>query len=215
MKSIRILLSMALVLGAFTLNAQAQELLENGGFESALLAPDLSEEGNFSSFSGGPTQPFQDTVNPNTGLAHLTTVFAGEDNTFAGVQQTQGGIITGETYTFSLLAQAAGPLGFNVEFRLEYLDDLGGFVGGIFDNNVDITAGLNDTTYSFFTQSSIAPAGATQLRAVFAGQSFGGGDNTGTVFADDFSVTGVTIPEPASFGLLALGMVGFASRRRR
>ena len=48
-------------------------------------------------------------------------------------------------------------------------------------------------TYSQFTQTNTAPAGATSLRAVIAVQSFGAGvdaSNTGALFIDDTSIMG-------------------------
>lgn len=223
MKLSRVLLSAALVMGILAHSAQATELLENNGFESALAAPEMSLEGNFSPFAGSaggpaPGFPTTDTINPNACTSHLVASILGEDNAFAGIQQTFSDFVEGETYTYSLFARADGALGINAEFRIEWLQADGAtFVGGQFDNNVDITGALGlSNAYQQFSQSDVAPAGAAFGRAVFAVQSFGGGDNNGTVFVDDVSVDGLqAIPEPASAGVIALCLAGFVSRRRR
>ncbi len=216
MKFTRVFLAAAFFAGLLSLNVSAQELIENGGFESPLLAPNLSVEGNFSGFAGGGVaEPILDATAPNSGASHLSIVFNGEDNSFAGVQQVVDNIVQGATYTFDIAARTVGTFGLNAEFRIEYLDAAGNFVGDQFATNQDITTGLSDT-YANFSNVSTAPTGATSLRAVFAAQSFGAGNNIGTVFADDFSLTGpVAVPEPSSLCLLSVAMVGLASRRRR
>lgn len=210
---------MALVaLVAFATALRADELGSNNGFEDPIGPVGGAAPNVWNPFVGpGAAGAGTDTVAPLAGATHASIVIAGANDSFAGFQHQVNGITTGETYSFGLNARSVGPVlgGINAEFRLEWLDAAGGFVGGQFDNNVDISTGLTNS-YAFFTQSHVAPAGATSLRAVFAVQSFGAGDNNGGMFVDNTTIQGPSaIPEPASAALLCLGMIGLVARRQR
>lgn len=217
MKNSRVLLAAAFAIGMLATAAQAEiALIENGGFESALEAPEINPVGNWSAFSGGPAFPDLDTTNPLSGASHLSIIIDGQDNSFAGVQQSEENIIGGEDYTFTINAIAVGALGANTEFRLEWFNSLGEFAVDQFTTNTDITAGLTTTEYNEFSLTATAPADAVSLRAVIASQSFTAGDNFSTVFIDDASVIGPSaVPEPTSAGLVALCLTGLVARRRR
>ena len=208
---------------ALVSNVQGQNLLGNSSFESPLLplaAPSVN--GNFAPFTGSsggpiPVDPVPTTTNPLTGAQSLEIAFAGEGAAFSGVQQSVFGLAAGTPVTLTVNAVSdGGNLGVNAEFRIEYLDAVGGFLGGgQFANNDDFTNSLSNT-FTTFTQTSLVPAGTFETRAVLAGQSFGGGvegstDDIGTVFFDDINL----VPEPSALGMLALGIAGVASRRRR
>ena len=202
---------------AMLLASEAQanntELLANTSFESA-LEEDTSPTTTWGGFSGYGIFPTLDTTAPLSGASHLALTMGGVGGSFQGVQQAENGIITGEDYTFSFSARTADmtDFGLNAEFRIEWLDSMGGFVGGQFDNNAAIVA---DDTYSVYSQTHSAPAGATQARVVIAVQTFGSPGTNGTLYIDDASLTGPkAIPEPAA-GLVALALVGFVARRRR
>ena len=180
----------------------AASLLANTGFETPIVSG--AGSGNWGTFSGsGPAEPTVGTVNPNSGSQHVNMTIAGNDNAFTGIQQNFDNIIVGNDYTFSFSALRSGALGLNAEFRIEWLDVGGAFVGGQFDNNQDITTSLTES-YTLFSQTRTAPAGAVSGRAVIALQSFGAGDNNGIVFIDDADVDGVVIPEPVSYTHLTL-----------
>ena len=217
MKISRVLLAAAFAISMLATAAQAEiALIENGDFESALEAPELNPVGNWSAFTGGPAFPDLDTVNPLGGASHLSIIIDGQDNSFAGVQQTEENIVGGADYTFTINAIAVGELGANTEFRLEWFNSVGGFAADPFSTNTDITAGLTTTEYNEFSFTATAPADAVSLRAVIASQSFTDGDNFSTVFIDNASVFGPTaIPEPTSAGLVALCITGLVARRRR
>lgn len=205
---------------AFLMNASVQanatELLANAGFESA-IEQDTSPDTTWGGFTGYGVFPLLDTTAPNSGASHLALTMGGVDGSFQGVQQAENGIIEGEDYTFSIMARTADEtdFGLNAEFRIEWLDAMGAFVGGQFDNNVGIGGSVNDT-YQTFSQTHTAPAGATTLRAVIAVQTFGAPGTNGSLFIDDASLTGPkAIPEPTAAGLVALAMTGVVARRRR
>lgn len=198
-------------------NVQAQNLLGNGGFESELGPDDSVPTDTFATFTGGPERPSLSTVAPNSGTQHLTAQILGVDATFVGIQQGIDNIIAGEEYTFSFFARGDGPVDLNAEFRIEYLNELGEFAEDQFTNNQDIAPALTDT-YAEFSQTNTAPEGAVSARAIFALATFNAGTDTGTVFLDDASFTGVVsaaVPEPSSLGLMAAGLIGLATRRRR
>ena len=171
------------VVAAMTLcsGAQAQNVnFVNGDFESVLFdANIIPVTGNTIPFdNGGTTLGFSDTTSPFAGLTHGTAQILGDENSFAGFQQQIANIVAGANYTFEFYGRSSAPTleGIDAEFRIEYFDAAGGVLGpgGIFTNNVGITSTVTDT-YQLFSQTNVAPAGATSLRAVVAVQSFGVG----------------------------------------
>lgn len=206
----------ALAMLAVSPAVNADELLSNGGFESAIEGPNTGVAGNWNWFVLGADTTSSasiETIAPLSGVSHLDLIMAGTDNSFVGVQQSHVGVAEGTDYTFSFNARTDGnALGIGAEFRIEWLDTDGNFVGDQFANNEVITGSLTDS-YQLFTQTRVAPTDAAEVRVVFALQSFGGGDNTGRVYLDDASLIGV--PEPSSAIVLAMGVVGLVTRRRR
>jgi len=189
---------------------KAANLLMNSDFENPLFAPEVAGDGNWSAFSGGPAFPDVSTVAPFAGAQHLAGTINGLNDTFSGIQQNFP-TLEGEEYTFSLYARGDGPVDLGVEFRIEWLDATGAFVGGQFDNNVAIQDSLTDT-YQLFSQTRTAPAGTASGRVVIALQTFTGGTDIGTVFIDNAEVEG--IPEPSSLLLSSIAALGLLRRRR-
>jgi len=204
--------------------AQNAELIVNGGFEGNILSADINvlSPGNTFSFDNDFVSDsafaFRDNTTPFAGSFHGTIGILFLENSFAGFVQQIDNVTVGANYNFEFYARSQSPTlgGINAEFRLEYLDAAGNFIGGQFDNNVDISSSLTDS-YQLFSQNSVAPVGATTLSAVVAVQSFGTGDgsndNTGALDVDNFSVS--IVPEPTSLGLLGLAAAGLVVRRRR
>ena len=169
------------------------ELVSNPSFEDPIGASGDVTPGQWNPFdNGGNTSGFTDTTAPLTGANHGVASIAGDDNSFAGFQQQIDNIVPGEDYTFAFSGRSEGLNlgGIDAEFRIEFLDANGTFAEDQFTNNAPVVA---TDTYSEFTQTHTAPAGATSLRAVIAVQSFGAGvdaSNTGALFIDDTSIIG-------------------------
>lgn len=210
--------------------APAQNLLNNGGFESP-LGFDFSDTSNWNGFFGGPagtyleafndlgaparsgSQALQLTINgvldemdPNYNGTDLTTGF----DAFVGHVQTVMGLSEGTEYEFSLWAMAIGDVTNGVEYRVEWQDAAGVEISR---TNVEIQGGLTDS-YQQFSFSEVAPTGTARAALVIAAQSF---TNDGvvadtTVVIDDASFS--VVPAPASAALLGLGGLVAARRRR-
>lgn len=182
-------------------NAQNVELATNLGFEDpiGMEGEDLPDQ--WSPFIGpGATGAGTNTVAPLDGSIHGAITIDATANSFAGLQYRIDNITEGESYTFSFSARSEGPNlgGVDGEFRFEFLDAAGEFVGDQFGNNEPIAA---TDTYAPFSQTRVAPGGATSLRAVIAIQSFGDGldpSDTGTLFVDGTSIQGPPIGTPPS-----------------
>ena len=213
----------ALTVMAFVTSVHAQDVVLNtdGGFEGPIGAVGAGDPGVNNPFEGGGLAT-QETINPFAGSSHAALTFSGAEAGFAGFQHEIVGITPGASYTLSLYAATGGATsveGVDAEFRIEYLDANGNFAIDQFANNVSLDSVTAD--YALFTQTNVAPANATSLRAVFATQTFGAGadgsnSNTGTLFVDNLSIVGPAIvPEPTSLGFLGLGVFGLVARRRR
>jgi hypothetical protein len=203
---------------AFAGSANAQLL--NGSFESPINF-DGNSAGNWTAFfSGGadfqmaePVDPTGDPSFPTSApdgslVLQIGTVNA--INKFVGVVQNVGGVVAGEEFTLSLEARQIVQDGIDLEFRIEWLDADGGFVGDQFAFNQNITDSLT-TDFQVFSLTAVAPTNAVAANIVIAGQTFTSfAPFTGFVQVDAVSF----VPAPgvaAAFGVVGLG----AARRRR
>jgi hypothetical protein len=159
-------------------------------------------------------------VEPLTGLRHMDLSVVGP-NQFAGVFQRLESLVNpgqprsispGQTVTFSgfhklaALGQLAAPP--TSELKIEWQ--------GAPQNRFDVVA--LPGAYAPFLHSGVAPAGTTGVVITYAISTFGPGQGDARVYIDDFTVTVVPVPEPATVGMIgagALGLVGFVRRRRK
>lgn len=206
-----------LALGASS--AAAQNAVNNPGFEDPTIDTG-SAIGKWFRFDSdnAATVPIEadsseSTVLPRSGTRHIALSTLGA-NQFAGVFQTlenpafPGGarpIGPGATINFTGWHQAVGTTNQTSEIKIEWT--------GAPQNRFDI---LNVPVgqYSQFSHSGVAPVGTTGATITYAISTFGAGQNTtALVYLDDIVVT--VIPEPATMGGMALGLVGLLRLRRR
>lgn len=203
--------SLCIAAAAFAANASAQ--VGNGGFEDGILYDQPLTVGNWLAFFGpaGVQNVSVTNTAPHSGAQHLQTSLSGAPNSFNGVVQPIDGIVPGTSYTLSFYARSGGAVDNGAEFRIEWINAVGGFVGGQFDLNTPIQDALTDE-YQLFSLTAAAPAEAVRANVVFAIQTFlNDGQNFDTaVYWDDVSF----VPAPGAAGLLALGGL-LAVRRRR
>ncbi|MEL6795878.1 MAG: hypothetical protein AAFO89_03550 [Planctomycetota bacterium] len=195
--------------------AQGQNLLGNGGFE-AQVNFDGNDSGNWNSFFGGADFQQSESIVPGVsdgpaaeGAQVLQIGTFNTSNTFVGVTQTVP-VSGGLDYTFAFQAREIVQNGIFAEYRIEWKDAGGSFIGGQFDLNTNLDAGLS-SDFQPFSLTATAPAGAATGTVVIAVQTFGSAAPfEGFIQIDDASF----IPAPASAALLGLGGLAAARRRR-
>lgn len=189
-------------------------LLSNAGFESGLNY-DGNSVGNWAAFFGGAEFQMSESITPvdppidGTQVLQIGTF--NTPNTFVGVVQRVD-IMEGMEYEFSMWAREIVQNGIFAEFRIEWLDASGAFIGDQFALNTPITD-LLDVDFQQFSVSGVAPTGAVFANAVVAVQTFGSAAPfEGFIQVDGASL--VKVPAPASLMLFG-GASLIASRRRR
>lgn len=193
--------------------ASAQNLLNNGGFESDVFF-DFSDLSNWNVFADnfggasainignfGSTTPFE-------GSRALEIVIEGGGGGIVGAVQEVFGVSTGTLYEFSVQARSNGSFtGGQAELKLEWYDSSGGLIS---DVQLNLTPDVLASDYSIQSLQSEAPVGAVRVNTVLVGIAFG--DNL-NVAIDSASL--VVIPAPgAGLGLVLAG-AAIAGRRRR
>jgi hypothetical protein len=108
---------------------------------------------------------------------------------------------------------AASPT--DTELALEFLGVGNVVLGGSVVNELLADGQSNDGVWRQHFLSGVAPAGTllVQVRGSMIDGALNPGINPQSAFLDDFSLT--AIPEPATFALLGLGLVGLTVIRRR
>ena len=203
-------LSSFIVLAGLCASASAQ--VGNAGFEEGILYDVPPAPGNWLACFGpaGIQNVGVTNTAPHSGAQHLHTSLSGAPNTFNGVVQPIDGIVTGQEYTLSLWARAGGLVQNGAEFRIEWINAAGGFVGDQFALNTPIQDMLTDE-YQQFSLTATAPAEAVRANVVFAIQTFlndGAGFDTSGYWDD---VSFIPAPGAAAFAVATC----LAPRRRR
>jgi hypothetical protein len=146
---------------------------------------------------------------PRTGSRHIELNLIGA-NQFAGVfQNLNMAISPGQIINLSGFARNASGGAFNAtqEIKLEWQ----GTPNPPQNRLDDLTLGSG---YEMFSHEAVAPAGTTGLVVTYAISSFGAGQTGNSlVHLDDITVT--LIPEPATFGLFGVGLLGLVALARR
>ena len=204
--------SILLSAGICCTNAVAQ--VGNAGFEEGILYDVPPAVGNWLAFFGpaGTQNVGVTNTAPHAGAQHLPTSLSGAPNSFNGVVQPVDGIVTGREYTLTLWARAGGLVQNGAEFRIEWINAAGGFVGDQFALNTPIQDMLTDE-YQQFALSAVAPPEAVRANIVFAIQTFlndGVGFDT-SVYWDDVSF----VPAPGAAAIAGIAAAAAFRRRRR
>lgn len=203
------LVSMA---GLALASATAMADVGNGGFEEGITYDVAPAPGNWLAFfgPGGAQNVSVTNTAPHSGTQHLITSLSGFANGYNGVVQPVDGIVSGNEYVLSFWARSGGPVLNGAEFRIEWVNAAGGFVGDQFGLNTAIQSQLTGE-YQQFSLTAVAPAEAVRANVVFAVQTFtnDGVNFDTTVYWDDVSF----VPAPGAAAML--GLAGLALGRRR
>jgi hypothetical protein len=107
--------------------------------------------------------------------------------------------------------------GDNAKLFVSFLSDTGNLLGSTEIGPVRPADRGNKTGLFYREASGLLPEQTYTLQFWLSMERLGGGDNDG--YADNlkFTLTAAPVPEPATYGLMALGLlaVGVAARRRR
>jgi hypothetical protein len=188
--------------------ADAQQFT-NPGFEDPITSDGAPFVGFWEGFAGGNASAANSTTTPRNGTMSVALNLSAP-NTFAGVFQDIPGLTPGQQRIFSGWHRTpSSPLNLGVEVRIEWRNSV---------SNTEVDRTLNSTPvptgdYAQFTLPVTVPAGADTARTVYAIQSFSTNPlGSGQVIIDDFSFA---VPEPASAGLLAVGIMAVTALKRR
>jgi hypothetical protein len=228
-----IAIAAALAFSAYT--TQAQNLLVNPSFENPALftANPITLSGvnqGWATFGGGAggfarqTNMFNSADSPQSGsFALLETANVGNNWSPAGAYQLISGITAGQTYTFSIWALTDTVNDGYANTNAGVLFQLG---FGAFNNSTNanqfmsIGAAISPDphlptihTWTFYTATGVAPAGATDASVYAMFQDNNTAIATENLYFDNASL--IAAPEPASLVLVGMGLASFYLIRRR
>jgi hypothetical protein len=210
-------------LAASALSLQAQNVLQNGGFEAG------ATESGAPFFWGA----FSETTNGLQGAVSTAAFHSGANSMEINNRATLGGAFQGlagpqnPNFTTYMDVQAGWNLSFSGwvlndgtdpltgssfgRLQIEFYNSSGAVVDfANWGRSSDWTSTLSTSTWTQFSTSALVPVGATRASFVVLNET--AGQNTGAFFVDDL----VAIPEPSSMAMLAIGgimLVGLTVRR--
>ena len=232
-KTIAKSLAVVAVVG-FAFGAQAQNLIANGGFESAPAiftvgsqpGPGLQGAGYWLTPGGSGAATLSTDAHTGAFSASVTCpMLCG--STLFGNSADNGGLTLnpanwGTTPTFSFWAKGQTGTTGNLTWALRYLDGIGNILGQTLGQTLN---SVNPTTWTQFSTALLMPANTVGVffETTFAigpvglvnGQTFTGGG----FLIDDISLqsTVTAVPEPESYAMMLAGLMGVGGlvRRRR
>lgn len=193
----------SLLLVGLSANANA-ELLTNPSFEDGFTG--------YSTF--GPGFRFGGGGDANTGAQGLVNdvlITDGAAN-LRGVLQSVAAT-PGDGYTFSAFIRGVSLDNTSAFLELKFLDVGNAQIGNAVQTPmISIDQGFTIATIP----EQIAPAGTATVQVAGLVLTDLGGDlgDADFVIFDDFSLTARVVPEPASFALVGVGLMGLTTRRR-
>jgi hypothetical protein len=203
----RLLVSLS-ILALSATQAAAQNLVDNPSFEQPTVDTGSANDVWFRFGSGAGGTSSESTAMPRTGQRNIALELIGA-NQFAGVfQNLNMPVSPGQKFVFTGWSKNASgaPFAATQELKLEWQGS-----PNPPQSRVDVlTLGSN---YEQFMHMGVAPAGTTGLVVTYAISSFGAGQGDSLVYLDDISVT--LVPEPTTHAMIAVGLIGFLSIRRR
>jgi hypothetical protein len=159
----------------------------------------------------------RDTTNPHTGSfeANLDQATSG-GNTNVFQQTPVGSVSPGVQYTLTYYIEYNGVGGGIAQVQTEFMNSTGGIIGApSFTNYFGTSPNFGTPAgYQLETATLTAPANASAfffLTGAITGANVG---DTAHVYLDDVSLAS-PVPEPTSFGLLAVSAVALLRRRNR
>jgi hypothetical protein len=193
--------------------AFAQNLILNPGFETAGANSSVAANWTVDTAAGGPVYGVRTNDNPHSGSYNFEVYLA---STGAGpvVQFNQSAIpvTSSDVYTLSFYAdRVAGSAGDVEQYNLQWFNAGNGFIGQT--GYTGFTPGANAYAQTV-VNGLIAPAGAATATLYIHAAGAAAPSLSATLDFDDVSLSTVTVPEPATLSLAAMGLLGVWTLRR-
>jgi hypothetical protein len=193
----------------------AQNLVLNPGFETAGANSSLAADWTVDTAAGGPVYGIRTNDNPHSGSFNFEVLLA---STGAGpvVEFNQSAIpvTASDVYTLSFYAdRLAGSAGDVEQYNLQWFNVGNGLISQTSYQGFSPGANVYAQTV---VNGLTAPSGAATATIYFHYAGAAAPSLSATIDMDDVSLSTVSVPEPMTISLAAMGMFGvWAFRRRR